>query len=182
MGFGVGVAIGLAPYLGAIDLPLFAPLLDLIPESVRHTAIPLSAALMGVLAVAVQWYAGDKLPARRLGRWFRRSLVWALASFLALLVVHTMLVVVVPVLGGEKSVSFVVGFTRPQRAPCGPEVSDSECIKLLSLNPSGVTSFWGDRQVRLAGLILVLSYLAFTASFGALVGTLLLRNAETKRR
>lgn len=46
--------------------------------------------------------------------------------------------------------SFVVGFTRPQRAPCGPDVSDSECIKLLSRNPGGVAPFWGARQVRLA--------------------------------
>lgn len=64
IGFSVGVAVGLAPYLGVTGVPLFTPLLELIPSTARHTTIPLSAALMGLVAMWVQWYGADKLSDR----------------------------------------------------------------------------------------------------------------------
>ena len=60
IGFGVGVAVGLAPYLGILNVPFFKPLLSLIPEAVRGTAIPLSAALMGIVAVVIQSYGSER--------------------------------------------------------------------------------------------------------------------------
>lgn len=175
LGFGVGVGVGLAPYLGLLKIPLFAPLLDLIPESIQNTLIPLSAALMGIVAVAAQWYGGEAITRKWLRRLFARALTLAGLSFVLLLAVHTLLVVRVPILGGDDTVSFVVGFVRPSKPPCTEGVSDAECIKKITLDPAAVESFWGDRQVRLARLSLMISYLLFTGTFGALIGLILLR-------
>src|SRR5882724_5196164 len=75
VGFGVSVAVGLAPYLGTLHVPLFSSLLDLIPEPIRGTVIPLSAALMGVVAVIVEWYG-----------WERQDLAWFKTIFIRCLV------------------------------------------------------------------------------------------------
>ena len=180
LGFGVSVAVGLAPYLGKLDIPLFTPLLSIIPETLHNPLLPLSAALMGVLAVVVQWYGDERHSKKWLEHTFRRCLQTLGVSFLALLVVHTTAVVPVPILGGKEHVAFMVGFVRPERPPCPAGVSDARCIMLLTLDPSRVESFWGDGQVRIARLALMLSYLAFTGGFGALVGLLLLKGAQTK--
>lgn len=182
LGFSVSVAIGLAPYLGKLRVPLFAPLLGLLPASIQDTAIPVSSALMGVLAVFVQWYAGERLGRAVLRKWFIRTLLTGLAALFLLVVLNTLVVVSVPFLGGEETASFVVGFSRPVRAPCAAEVSDAECIKYLSFNPSQVESFWGDRQVRLSRLALILNYVVFMSSFGLLVGLLLLRQPDRAGR
>ncbi|HEY8998404.1 MAG TPA: hypothetical protein VIM60_10915, partial [Edaphobacter sp.] len=55
LGFSISVGVGLAPYLGLVGVPLFTPLLSLIPHSLQHIAIPISIASMGVIAVLVQW-------------------------------------------------------------------------------------------------------------------------------
>lgn len=190
LGFFVGVAVGLAPYLGLLRIPFFAPLLDLIPESIQNTIIPLSAALMGLVAVVTQWYGGERLSRAWLRQSFMKALLIAGVSFLALVVIHNIVVAIVPIRGGKDAVSFIVGFTRPSRPPCTEEVSDTECIKLLTFDTTSIDSFWGDRQIRLARLALMLPYLAFTSFSGALIGLLLLRetimdkkiNAKIRRR
>lgn len=181
LGFGVGISIGLAPYLGLLRVPLFAPLLNLIPDSIQNTIIPLSAAFMGTLAVAVQWYASENIVRSSFKKLFKRTLLITATAFILLLVLHTFVVVSVPILGGQDSITFVVGFTRPYKPPCTSEVSDSECIKRITLDPTAVASFWGDRQVRLATVSLMLSYLAFTGSFGALIGVMILRDASAQK-
>ncbi len=98
------------------------------------------------------------------------------------MVVHTFVVVQIPILGGEDTITFLVGFSRPYEDPCTVEVSDSECIKLLTFDLSGIESFWSDRRIRVAKLSLLFSYLAFTGSFGALVGVLFLRERKGKLR
>jgi len=182
LGFGVGVSVGLAPYLGLFRVPFFVPLLNLIPESIQNTAIPLSAALMGTVAVVVQWFARDRMSRVLLRKSFKRTLFIIGMSFIVLLILHTMVVVSVPILGGQDSVSFIVGFTRPQKPPCPAEVSDSDCIKRITLDPSAIESFWGDRAVRLATLSLILAYLAFTGSFGSLIGLVLLKENSTHKK
>lgn len=171
---GVGVAVGLAPYLGTLDVPLFRPLLDLIPDSLRDTTIPLSAALMGLVAVAVEWY-GRERPSPTLMRWgFAGTLVAALIALLAFMWVQTSTVVTVRS-GSGSATSFVVGSSRPATCGCPPAISDEQCINGLSWNESAITECWGDRQVRRAGLMLRLTYLLTTGLFGALVGFLAIR-------
>ena len=182
LGFSVSVGVGLAPYLGKLDVPLFSPMLSLLHPSIQDTAIPLSSALMGLVAVFVQWQAGESAPRAALRRWFTRAMAVALAALVGLLVLNTLVIVEVPYLGGQETAKFMVGFSRPERAPCTAEVADSECIKRLSFNPSLVESFWGSRQVRLARLTLILVYLIFMSVFGALVGILLLRRPGPPRK
>ena len=176
VGFGVGVAIGLAPYLGDLDIPLFTPLLSLIPATLQDTVIPLSAAIMGVVAVVIEWYGRERITLVWLRKMFNRTLIIALSAFLILISIHTLYVVRIPIDGASDAVSFVVGLERPLREPCTENISDAECIKLLTFDPSLVSSFWGDRSIRTASLMLMLAYLVFTSTFGSLVGLVLLRN------
>ena len=170
----VGVGVGLAPYLGTMEVPFFKPLLDMIPESLRDTTIPLSAALMGLVAVAVEWYGRERL-SPSLMRWgFGAALGGTLVALLAFMWIHASTVVTVHAAGGSTK-SFVVGTARPSTCGCPPTVSDEQCINGLSWNESAIAECWGDRQIRRAGLVLRLNYLLTTGLFGALVGFLALR-------
>jgi hypothetical protein len=177
LGFSIGIGVGLAPYLGLLNIPLFTPLLALIPDSIQNTIVPLSAALMGIVAVVVQWYGGEYLTRKWLRKSFARTLLIVMIGFISLLIIHTSVVVTVPILGGEDSVAFVVGFSRPIKPPCTAEVSDAECIKRITFDTSVIESFWGDRRIRIAKLSLMLAYLLFTGAFGALIGLIVLRES-----
>jgi hypothetical protein len=182
LGFGVGVAIGLAPYLGTVAVPGFRPLLELYPLSIRDTMIPLAAALMGIVAVCVEWYGSDRLSAAWLSRSFRRALTIVVAGLLLVVVVHTTFVVKVVIDGGRETVSFVVGWSRQPSCKCGPELSDAQCITdVTTFNPASIDTCWGDRNVRFAKLSLILSYLVFTGGFGGLVGLATLRAGRRRR-
>lgn len=180
VGFGVGVGVGMAPYLGLLNVPLFRPLLSLIPDSIQNTVIPLSAALMGTVAVVVQWYAGEQVSRRWLRKLFARTLITAVLTFILLTIIHGLVVVTLPI-GNDQSLSFVVGFRRPIKPPCTAEVSDERCVKLVTTDPAEIAGFWGDSQVRLARLSLIFSYLLFTGSFGTLVGLVILKEGVQRR-
>ena len=100
----------------------------------------------------------------------------AIGAFIILIVIHTFVVVTIPILGGKESVSFVVGFTRPNKPPCSAEISDAACLKLLTLDTSEIESFWGDKQIRLAKGLLIITYLLFTGAFGAIIGLIVIRD------
>ena len=179
VGFGVGTGLGLAPYLGLLDVPLFRPLLSLVPSAIRDTVIPLSSALMGALAVAIQWYSGETVSRKRLGGMFNATLLLAAVTFVLLTVVHTLTTVSMEV--GKKDPELViVGFTRPVREPCPDGVSDELCVKRLTMDPAAITSFWGDGRIRVARLSLTFSYLTFTGAFGLLVGLVVLREGRAR--
>jgi hypothetical protein len=179
VGFGVAVAIGLAPFLGELDLPLFTPLLHLIPRSVRDTLVPLSAALMGLVAVVVQWLGQERLSRARQRKMFARTLAVVVFSFVLLFALNNFIVVRVPIPALGSTETFIVGFTRPDTPEC-QGFSDAECIKRLSMNEELIATYWGDRRIALASLCLKLAYLLFTGSFGALVGLLVLREQWKK--
>lgn len=175
VGFSAGVAIGLSVYLGKLSVPLFSPLLDLIPRTLQDTLIPLSSAFMGTVAVVVQFYASHR-PGPRLRSIFVRTATALTIALIALMIVHTLVVVTVETVPGRHA-SFVVGFSRPERPPCPREVSDAQCIGRLTLDPAMISSFWGDSGlggIRIAQLALQISYLAATTLFGALVGLVVL--------
>lgn len=174
VGFSVGVGSGLSVYLGKVHVPLFSPLLDLIPFTLQNTLIPLSSALMGIIAVAIQFYSYTRLGTRRLGGLFVRTIVAGITALLLFVVVHTYVVVTIDTTPMGRA-SFLVCFTRPERPPCPAGVSDAECIMRLTFDPAKIASFWGDRCLHTAQLALELTYLATTALFGALVGLVVLR-------
>ena len=108
----------------------------------------------------------------------------ALLTFVALSVLHTLLVVPVYMAANGKTAHFLVGFTRPVRPPCphqgetADQVSDAECIVRLTLDQKQVDSFWGNRRIQIAALSLSMAYLAFTSAFGAIIGLVVLRQAK----
>jgi hypothetical protein len=175
VGFSVAFVVGLAPYLGAVEVPGFRALLTLFPISIRDTMIPASAALMGIVAVTVQWYGSDKADRKWLARSFTRTLVIALVSLVTLVVIHSFSVVRVSLDGGKHAVSFVVSFVRSSSCGCSLQLSDADCIKNISLDEAAIDSCWGDKMVAINRILLILLYLAVTGSFVWLVGVLLLR-------
>lgn len=174
VGFGVAVGIGSAPFLGQLDLPLFTPLLQLIPRSLQASLIPISAALMGLVAVVVQWLGEERLTKAWLRKAFGRTLAIAGVSLFLLLVLHPFLVVRVPIPRTGSVESFVVGFVQPDAPGCAG-LSKAECVQSLSLDEKKIATYWGDGQIALASLCLQLVYLLFAGSFGALIGLIILR-------
>jgi hypothetical protein len=174
LGFSVSVGVGLAPYLGLVGIPLFTPLLSLIPQSLQGIAIPISIASMGIIAVLVQWRKRD--PAKPLE--FRLALTLALTTLVLFISLEVLAVAHVDVPAVDQTISFAVGFTSPQRPPC-ESLSREHCIAdKLGLDQNVIDSYFGDTQTRLTRLALVLAYIGFMSSFGWMVGLLLLRERD----
>jgi hypothetical protein len=168
LGFSVSVAVGLVPYLGKI-IPLFTPMLAIIPESVQPLAIPLSAAAMGIVAVLVQWSTTEKLQPGEIKTWFRRALALCVVALVALAAIETVAVVRVDVPAVGETVSFAVGPSHPGTPPCAG-LSRADCIEhQLSLDESRINSYFGEGWVSATKFALVIVYIAFMSTFGALV-------------
>jgi hypothetical protein len=170
LGFGVSVAVGLAPYLGKLHVPLFTPMLSLIPESVQAVAIPLSAASMGMVAVLVQWYGSQKMRREWLEWMFMRSIAICILSLILLTAIEFMAVVRVDVPAVGTTVSFAVGLSNPNAPPCA-NLGRADCIKhKLSLDETQIDTYFGEREASFTKLAVVLTYVVFMTMFGAMVG------------
>lgn len=178
MGFGVAVAVGLAPFLGRLDIPLFSPLLDLYPVSLQSALIPLSSFLMGLVAVAGQFHAKRRSGRDQRRKIFYMMLIVTIVAFVVLAAAYFFLVVTVSVPAVDGSVSFIVSPVRTMDCPCEPGLSASKCIKQLSLDPAEIETCWGDLPVRTSRLFVALTYLATMGGFGSLIGLLLSGPAE----
>ncbi len=175
LSFGVTVVVGLAPYLGKFHVPLFSPLLSFIPVYEQNSALILSSAAMGLVAVAVQWYGTESLTKKKMKRWFLVAMAASVGTFLALIAIHSFVTVPVELLTKE-TMYVVVGFEQPPRPPC-EGLGDSDCIRLkLTLNPAAIETHYGQRRVRMASTELVLAYLAFTSSFAWLVALVVFKD------
>jgi hypothetical protein len=181
VGFGVAVGVGLAPFLGKYKVPLFESLLELIPESSKHTLIPLSAFLMGLVAVAIQFYAGDNISQKSIKRRFTLGFAAILLAFIALVLLYTpkhVLRIPDPSTGSYEPV--VLGWSRlptGKICTCTPTDSDLMCAYALGLDSLEIC--WPSiPQVQLS---LHLLYLILTGGFGGLIGALLFRE-EARRQ
>lgn len=174
LGFGVSVAVALAPLLGKIKLPLFTPLLNLYPESIREPVIIIGSACIGIVAVIVEWNGRTKHDDAWIRKQFRRSVFAAFLCLSFLIVAWNFCVIEIPLLG-DHSLYLVVGFTEPQKPPCDG-LSKSECVaRKLTVNPAAIDSYWGDNQINIAKLSLELPYWVFLSSFGVMIGLLMLQ-------
>jgi hypothetical protein len=174
LGFGVSVAVGLAPYLGKLNVPLFTPMLSLIPVSVQSIAIPLSAASMGIVAVLVQWYGSQQMSRSWLHSMFIRSIAICISCLLTLTVIEFLAVVRVDVPAVGSTISFAVGLSNPNTPPC-TGLGRSDCIKQkLTLDEAKIETYFGERQASFTKLALVLVYVIFMSMFGVLVGLVML--------
>ena len=185
VGFGIAVGVGMAPFLGWI--PGSGSLLQLFPPNMRGTLIPLSVFLMGIVAVAVQFYSAEAISRAALRRRFSFALAALLCGLFFFLGLYAVFVETVSISKGDvmKTTAVVTGTDpRTPACECPEKLSDAECITSLSLNPVAIESCWG-RSLRLVRFSLSLSYLLLTGGFGAFVGLLILqeesRRAKAKR-
>lgn len=174
LSLGVGVAVGLAPFLGNLSVPGFIPLLEIFPRSLRGFLIPVSAFMMGTIAAMVQYYAGRTRSQKFIHSSFRRSSRLLSISFLLLVVSYFLLVVQVPIPGvaGE---SVVVGLVRLSSCGCTSGSSNLQCVEDLSLFPGAIEGCWGSQQIGLSKAYLSLVYLVATGSFGVIIGLIVLK-------
>jgi hypothetical protein len=179
LGFGVTVPLGLAPFLGNLDVPGFSPLLSLFPELPFNTqtiVIPISSFVMGVMAVIVQFFSEDKHSKKTVRNKFYRSVILMAFFGICLVSLHTITVVQKPLQGSDRSVSVMVGFSRPETCKeCTQEMSNVECLTKTSLDPSRILTCWIERQIQISFLLLFLSYLVVTGCFGWMIGLLIVR-------
>ncbi len=171
LGFSVSVSVGLAPYLGRVKVPLFTPLLSLIPLSLQDIAIPLASAAMGLIAVFVQWRKNRATPGWMFGIVFG----FAVTILLMFVAIEITAVAHIEVPAANSRVSFVVGFLDPKEPPC-VGLSKNTCItSKLTLDEDRIDSYFGDTQTELAKFALVLTYVTFMSLFGLTVGLLITR-------
>lgn len=178
VGFGVAVGLGLAPFLGKV--PGVDVLARLFPPGLRSTLIPFSALLMGVIAVAVQYFSAESSSRPALRRRFTFCLVAVVAGLFLFLVLHDLLIVQFPIEGASSTLPVIVALSRTADCPCKSS-SDVECLGEISTNPRAIERCWGSRPLKMSRLALSLSYLFVTGGFGALIGLLLLQE-ESRRR
>lgn len=181
LGFGVSVALGLLPFLGLVGVPGFTPLLSLFPKVPFDTTvriIPLSSFVMGVVCLIVQFLSHERLSRAYLRQLFKWSAVGVVLATVLLLVIHTLVVVQVkmPAIGQDAEIAVLLSYSRLDSCEeCEPEMSDVECLSHTTLDPAKIRSCWGDRNIRIAFLILAFPYFIMTAGFGVMVGGLVLR-------
>lgn len=190
LGFGVWVAIGLAPFLGRLNVPVFTAVIALYPTSVQKLLIPVSAFFMGMIAVVVEFASGEDIPRKVLAGKLRWS-VWLFGVSLIALVgtyIFTVQYAAKAVLrdGSVATVDIAV-ITGTDSVPaqrlgsgCGcPEGQPaSACLSEISLAPDNVRSCFGSTRITVATFALSLLYLTVTCSFAAAVGLLLLSQRQ----
>lgn len=180
VGFGVAVGVGLAPFLGKV--PGLDTLLSLFPQELRYSLIPFSAFLMGIVAVAIQFYSGEASGRTLLRKRFRASLIALLIGLAALVILYSSLVVLYPILHGEKTLPIVISFSRTSTCGCPAAISNLSCLQKITPNPAKVEDCWGSGAIQRSRLLLSLSYLLVTGGFGGLIGLLLLQEEAKKKQ
>jgi hypothetical protein len=170
LGFGVAVGLFAAPFLGAKRIPGFEPLIAVFPEEHRKLLIPVSTLLIGLVTLALQFYAGEAIARRNIRKGFLALSFVVVASIVALLVLYTGFVV--QDVGGYGK-SYVIGWTRLPLpgCQCPPSANDRDCIEGLAFR---LGSCWSDGSVFGVKVSLFLSYLISIEGFAGLVALLVL--------
>lgn len=176
VGFGVGAVVGMAPFLGNLDVPLFRALPSLFPGNMQEMFTPFAGFLVGLVVVAVQFYSEERLDPARLRRRFLALFAVLLFGLLLFVALYLLFVVRVDTAHGVQPV--LIGWEMDPECACvgaGLRNNASECIKRLSLDPTRIESCWGRRDLLLSGLLLTFGYLLLTGGFVGLVGLVVLQ-------
>lgn len=176
LGFGVGVVVGLAPFLGRMDVPGFTSLFNVLPFNDREQIYPLSGFVCAVTAVAYQYWAQGTRPDHR--KMFARALIFTIACFLGFLALRTLFVVDVPIDGNGQFIPVLVSGGRVASCGCPATMSDVQCVQNVSIDVAEIASCWGDGPLRTIRLALIVAYLGLIAAFGLLVGAALVQQGE----
>lgn len=179
--FSVGVGVGLSPYLGALNIPLFKPLLNSMPFQVRFELIALSSFLLGIVAVAVEFYAMERVPPRWLAVGFGLGLILLLVGFFRFVDLRDQYTVNGP--AGNSEVTVLIGASHRKTCPCeDPEDDPVACVRQLGLDEAALARCWGAKETNKRGRSLGIAYLGLTGGFGGLVGALVLQDVERRRK
>jgi hypothetical protein len=181
VGFGVGVVVGCAPFLGAAYIPSFSPLLSVFPIELRPTLVPLGGFLVGLIAAGTQFYSGVRISSLSFKKWARRSLAVSVLALTLLLISYRLLIRQVHY-KEDFVVSVVTGIERESTCPCTPRMTDSMCLRTLSANPDNVELCWGRGQVELSEILLSIFYLLLIGSFCYFISLILLQENKAGRR
>lgn len=174
--FGVGVGVGVAPFLGEIPVPGFRPLLQIFPHEVRGELLAMAPLLLGFVAVAVKFYLGEEISRTTLRRWFMVALVGSIACFVVLTYVDQS-VIKVPQDKGYRLA--IVGETRKPDCPCNREpVADEDCLKGIQFKAS---LCWNSRELKNTEFAFKLTYLFVNFGFGVVVGIIMLQRRSLDR-
>jgi hypothetical protein len=187
LSFGVSVGVGLAPFLGKVKVPGFDALLEVLPQQLQTTIIPLSAFLMGLVAVAIQFYLNERIGAGNLRRYFQAGFIAMVLSFFMFVVLYRLFVVRVTFDKGRSSTAVVVTPSRLEGCGClnpltKKPLSDYDCVRTLSFDPGAHASCWGGTALKARELSLMIPYLFLTSGFGGLIGLLILKEERQRQR
>lgn len=170
----VSAAVGLAPFLGKVKVPLFTTLLALFPQSIANVAIIFSTATMGIVAAYVQFFGSDRTPLPDIRRKFLVAIRWCIFLLALLLIIYFVTVTRVPFLGGAESASFVTGFTGSRDPRCA-QMSSAQCIlKVTTFDEANIDAAFGELRIRLAKAMLVIVYVSFMSMFAYAVALIVL--------
>lgn len=168
--FGVGFAVAMAPLIGAKEIPFFRPLADLLSESHRNVLIPVSALLLGLIAMSVHFLLGEKVSRARIRKTFVATLIAIGVSVVALVTLHQLYIVK----AGCSAEPIVLGWSRLESCGCEPGSSDRTCLEDSACQIEGC---WKESQARQVTLSIYLSYLFILCGFEVLVGLLTLQES-----
>ena len=181
--FGIALVLGLLPLLGRLNVPGFTALLSIFPDSLQGVVIPVAAFLMGLTAVAVQWYSETRPTREQMSRWFKYTLIFTVVVILAFLVLRTYFVQTISIESGKTSYSLIIGLERTETCRCPAEFDDVRCIKLLSLKKAEESEcWWSASALRTLRLLFSLTYLCAMMGFAATVGLLVVRGGPRQSR
>jgi len=182
LAFGVTLAVGLAPLLGKVHVPLFTSILDVFPRNLSQTLIPFVAFLMALPAVAVQYVGKDIVARKHLNRWFGWNFLFLALLTIGLYAVYSYMVTQVSFEGEHGVVAYVTGTRMLDDCPCvAAKLPISTCIgEKITLNPSQVTACYDPAEINLRKTILSTLYMMLMLSFGTLIGLLIVRENQPK--
>jgi len=176
LAFGVSVAVGLAPLLGTVDVPLFKNIIDLFPRypyDSPNLLIPIASFLMGLVALVFEFASRSHNSRTAIRKWFVISACICIASLMVLFFVYLM----VTEHAGERAIPILVGFGQPLCSAC-QDLGRVACIESITGSLSDISQCFGTLNVKMGFAALALTYFLLMASFGAMVGGLILRETS----
>jgi len=186
LSFGVSLAVGLAPLLGKVHVPGFTAILDVFPLNLSSTLIPFVAFLMSLPAVAVQFFAKDAIARERLDHWFILNFTFIVPLVIALYIVYTLTVTQINFEGDKGVVAYVTGSTMLTTCPCAthrPPLAIASCIgNAITFNPAQVSDCYPPAEINSRKAILSTLYMMLMLSFGTLIGLLVLKEEQRRKR
>jgi len=178
LGYGVWVGIALAPWLGKLKVRLFSALIELYPESLQDWLIPVSAALVGMIVVVIDFATNERTSKAAIRRWFIATVIVFVSTLLTLVWIYPDLVARVEKgLEGDRMAYLAVVTGTPEvpgplpaKCKCTPGDPAEQCVGDVGLKPANVRTCFGAVRINRATRALTLLYLAVMASFAGAVG------------